>query len=103
MELGIIRANVLDLPVSPLEREAMDEEIWEGQDGGAKFKMSRHRLEIMGGRDFIGMSVSGYPHERHRLVREFSEVLGDPFVYEPSNHQGDIETVGWLLDLDIAG
>lgn len=97
-----ITEHILDIPSSPLGQEPKDHELWEGIDGHATFMMTRHQLPMPGGSDFMSLSVSGSSKERHRLIGEFTEVLGSPFEYQADERDHVIEIAAWILDLDIS-
>jgi hypothetical protein len=100
VERKIIESTVASLPISALGEIQADHEIWEEDDGGARFKVTKHILPLPNGdTEIIALSVSGEPHERARVVREFSEVLGlpDQIAGDPRDIQG-IDFMIWVSD-----
>lgn len=78
MERDVIRQQLGEIPVSLLGKINDDHEIWEFTDGGAHFKVTRHKLPTdQMDQEFFSLSVSGQPAERERIIQEFSEVLGE--------------------------
>ena len=100
MNLEVIRSRVGEIPVSELGKIADDHEIWEETDGGAHFKVTRHKLEMLGaGIEFLSLSVSGTDTERERIVQEFTEVLGPPNDLDQSPYsEQPVDIAGWLLE-----
>lgn len=79
MERQEIERGLEHLPVSNLGEIQDDHEIWEYTDGGAHFKVTRHRLPLPDTQpEVVSISVSGNALERQRIIREFSHVLGAP-------------------------
>lgn len=78
MEREVIRSTIAKLPASELGKIAADHEIWEETDGDAQFKVTCHTLPVGEGIRIISMNVSGPENERARIIREFSEIYGNP-------------------------
>ena|SRR3989338_9258035 len=97
MDIEAIRISVADLPSIPLGKIAEDHEIWEGNDGGAHFKITRQPMPIIN-RDFLALSVSGEPADRQKIIDDFVVALGEPtdrsVVPEVAKH---IDMVAWLV------
>ncbi len=78
MEKEIISASIASLPKSELGAIQSDREIWEGTDGGAHFKVTRHILPGTQANEVIALSISGTPDERRRVIKDFKQVFGVP-------------------------
>lgn len=103
MDRHTARAVILEIPTSTLGEVQSDSEIWEGNDGGAHFKMTRHELPIEGsGLDIFSLSISGEASERDRLATEFIEILGDPenIHTEAGDQDQQIDFLTWLVRRD---
>ncbi|HSW37308.1 MAG TPA: hypothetical protein VLG37_02980 [Candidatus Saccharimonadales bacterium] len=99
MERLTIEATVAGIPFSALGKVARDHEIWEGTDGGAQFKVTRHQLaEVPGVPEILSLSVSGEPSERDRIISEFEHVFGKAAIKDPPPEGVQyIQMVGWLF------
>ncbi|MBI4101234.1 hypothetical protein HY441_02060 [Candidatus Microgenomates bacterium] len=92
---------MLELPTSPLGEIPGDSDIWEANDGGAHFKMTRHQLPLgSSGLDFFSLSISGEPIERRRVISDFCAVLGEPDQAETSTENHHIDILGWMVRRD---
>lgn len=98
MDGNTIKQVLLELPTSPIDKVPDDGDIWEANDGGAHFKMTRHELPIDGSDlDFFSLSISGPESERSRLIAEFSASMGEPEMVEKSESEDGIDFVGWAV------
>lgn len=86
------------VPRSKFGEVAEDHEIWEETDGGARFKLTRHVWERLPSNEIMALSISGVQTERDRILREFSEVFGEPYTTEADAPDG-IDTYLWLFPL----
>lgn len=99
MEREIIEQKPLSLPEIAIEHIPEDGEVWEGNDGDAHFKLTKHRLDTKAiSLSFLSLSVSGVSEERSRVVGEFSEVYGEPFACETmASYPYPIDIAGYYL------
>lgn len=99
MEAETIREKTAELPKTIPGRLALPGEVWEGDDGGAHFIVSRHLLVAQGMPEFCSLSLSGDQDEVERLIGEFSEVFGQPDHIDrntpPIPH---VTVVSWLVE-----
>jgi len=98
MEKEIIESWAASVPLSNLGEVQANEEIWEEQDGGAHFKLTRHRLPLPSKQEVIGMSISGDPLDRKRVIQDFKAVLGpiengDISLKDPHH----VDVIVWLV------
>lgn len=100
MEREIISSSVASLPPSIIGEIQEDHEIWEEIDGGAKLMVTRHILPTPNRDELISLSVSGEPHERQRVIDEFTEVFGEPAqITQQPQLQNHIDMVAWINKL----
>jgi len=98
MERDEILRGVTEIPACQLGNIAADNEIWEGQDGRAHFKVTRRYFGVRIDLELVMMSVSGLPDERKRVINEFTEVLGAPDEVSVRDGYGHVDTASWLID-----
>jgi len=88
-------------PLSPHEIP-QDHQIWEGNQGGAHFKITRNRLPPHADFEFYTLSVSGVENDRNQLVSDFISALGEPFAQFPLPENPAIIIVSWnARDVDV--
>jgi hypothetical protein len=99
MERVAIETSVAEIPISPLGKVARDHEVWEGTDGDARFKVTRHQLlEVPSAPEMLYLSVSGESSERGRIISEFSAVYGKPVGNDTSPEDPlYIDSAWWLF------
>jgi hypothetical protein len=99
MERQTIETMTAFIPPSELGAIPADEEIWEENDRGAHFKVTRHILPLLEPKvEVLSMTLSGEASDRRRIIEEFSEVFGAPADAElntPVNNE-IIDTVVWI-------
>jgi hypothetical protein len=84
------------LPLSTLGEVQADEEIWEENDGGAHFKVTRHQLPVEEYTEMLALSVSGVASERRRVINEFAQVFGIPATKSAIIASDYIDIVAWV-------
>lgn len=99
MEREKIINNTLDLPQIEAGTVASDDEIWEEDDGGAHFKVTKEYATAYGIEVVMYiMSVSGAEEERHRVITEFIDVFGKPATENTVKAtSGPIDFISWLV------
>jgi len=85
------------LPVKELGTIAGDEEIWEGSEEGASFKLTKEALPIEG-MAFYSLSMSGKPEVVLRLSDEFAQVFGEPTSIDANPELPGIIFFSWLSE-----
>ena len=96
MEKEIIGSWVASLPETHFGSMHEDDEMWEEQDGGAWFKVTRH---VQGsGMSMMAMSITGPTEERRRVIGEFSEVFGQPARKDISELPNHLDFIIWSLE-----
>lgn len=72
------------LPAIPVGQEAEDNEIWEGDELGAHFKVTKETIllpkapNIPDSLTMYGLSLSGHKTGVGKIISDFVNVLGDP-------------------------
>lgn len=99
MEREAIETIPMSLPEIKVGCIPDDNEVWECNDGGAHFKITKHRLATRAVfLSFLSLSVAGNPDDRSRVINEFNEVYGEPFVRETmTSHPYPIDIAGYYL------
>jgi hypothetical protein len=99
MEEERIKSTIVRIPVSEIGILLEARDLWEGDDGGAHFIVSRHILPAPNELPMISLSISGAPDERLRLLREFKQVLGNPENGDVNLKDPDhVDMFAWLAD-----
>lgn len=76
-----IISHITELPVISVGTMAGDEQIWEANERGAYFKVTRERMPVyVAGilAEVYSLSVSGTILAKNRIVRDFTKALGQP-------------------------
>ena len=92
-----IKAGVDQLPVLPADQELEPADVWEQFEGGARFIVARHRLPDPGEPEVVSVTISGNRHDRRRIIKEFTEVFGEPMDKDVDITEGErLDTFVWL-------
>jgi len=67
-----------NLPIIHPEKIAEDHEIWEGNEVGAHFKITRNYLPQAPFINFYVLSLSGVRRGREKIISDFKSVFGEP-------------------------
>ena len=78
MEREEILRRSKDLPTIHPAKIAEDHEIWEGNEEGAHFKITRNYVPEAPSVKFYTLSFSGPKRGRERIISGFKEVFGEP-------------------------
>lgn len=78
MEREEIIKRTRNLPASHPERIAEDHEIWEGNEEGAHFKITRNYVPQVPTLKFYVLSLSGEKRGREKIISDFKSVFGEP-------------------------
>lgn len=99
MERSKIGTMTSSLPLSTLGEIQSDNEIWEETDGGAHFKVTRHKLPVTENIEILALRVSGDIDERLRVISEFAMIFGEPTNNEIIYETGHVDIVLWATQL----
>lgn len=78
MERDEIVQRSTGLPAIHPEKIAEDHEIWEGNEAGAHFKITRNYIPQAPSIKFYVLSVSGRKRGREKIISDFKSVFGEP-------------------------
>ncbi|QQG43224.1 MAG: hypothetical protein HYW45_03415 [Candidatus Daviesbacteria bacterium] len=102
MEQDQIVKGITSLPEIPPYKIPEDHEIFEGVENGATFMLTKASLDTDKGRIvFWSLSVSGDQKGREGLIRDFSQVLGEPSTNNPHPINPHIQMLSWLIEPKI--
>lgn len=95
----MILAKAKGLPVFLTGREARDEEIWEGNEAGVHFKLTKEAIALISDSPIILMlSVSGPEASRKKIISDFIDVLGNPQNQFTLHEVPGVYYVAWHAD-----
>ena len=89
-EKETILSNISELPTVPLDKFNLEDgEIWEGNDLGAHFKVTRTHYPIPLNLDAYVLSVSGLMIGKEKVIDDFIAALGRPTIppYDPLRNE----------------
>lgn len=97
MDKDRIFTEVNKLPEIPADKYPIeDEEIFEGNEYGAHFKITRNFAQMRGIKiEYYTLSVSGRRYAKDKVIQDFVNALGEPpggWMKMPG-----VEFVSWLI------
>lgn len=95
MEKEEILRRTKDLPTIVMGNVAEDHQIWEGNEGGTHFKITKEIIPIPKGPMMYALSVSGDERYKARLISDFENALGKPATRNTDPRLPGIEFVLW--------
>jgi len=76
-------------------REAGDAEIWEGNENGTHFKLTREQLPINRIPPVFALSLLGNPAGMESLLGDFVKTFGDPLIISSPDETSGILFCMW--------
>jgi hypothetical protein len=79
MEKEKILARTKDLPIIMGGQITEDWQIWEGEEAGVRFKITKEIVPIPQGETLYMLSVSGPSDSKEKVISDFIAAFGQPF------------------------
>jgi hypothetical protein len=95
METDKILLRTGNLPAFLAGKIAEDYQIWEGNEQGAHFKVTKEILPIPNGPTVYMLSVSGPAESKEKVIADFVDSFGEPIMRFEIPKLPGIDYVSW--------
>jgi len=95
METEEILLRTRNLPAFLAGKIAEDYQIWEGNEQGAHFKVTKEILPIPNGPTVYMLSVSGSAESKEKVIADFTSSFGEPMMRFEIPELPGMDCVSW--------